>query len=272
VKRHVLPIVLAGCLLGLVPMSPADAAVNRKWGQVLDSYGAKLFACRLPERSSLGTVWRYYVRSANHSRVQVKVSVRVRRWVFDQHRTFTKEAWVRTVPRGGSTPVGSVRVWDHHASEGRFADFVSFRVGRPSSDGQVLQWETMYPTGAPRCDLPAHAISWQGSGYVSPTLGRMQTCANGFLDERGPRWFWRFRGDATHTDQTLKYNARIYRVVGGQTRAFWSVTKAPGGYTAASSMSQSRRDVGSAEEDQFQIGISPDNTDTGGGLSPRNVC
>src|SRR4051812_10506286 len=123
---------LAGSLLGLVLVAqPAGAATQRHWGLAVDSYGARLYVCRLPEHTKLGTMWRHYVRGANPSRVRGRATVKVTRWVFRPSHNVVKDKWVRSVPSGASTAVGSVRVWDHRASEGRFADFVDFKVVRP---------------------------------------------------------------------------------------------------------------------------------------------
>jgi hypothetical protein len=275
-KRRLLVIILTGCLIGLAPVQSADAAVARKWGQVLDSYGAKLFVCRLPEHTGLGTMWRYYVRSANHSRVKVRVSVRVSRWVFRQKRTFTKESWVRIVPRGGTTSVSSVRVWDHRASDGRFADFVTFRIGRPSSDGQVVEWVDMYPTGAPRCDLPIHATSWQGSGFVSRTQGRMQTCANKVLTGGVPTVHWQVRGDARHASRPLNYQTKVYRSSDLQIRRSWSSTIPPGGFTEPARLAQSvAPEAPTGQAENFDLAISEageSSSDFGGAGDAKNVC
>lgn len=270
-RQRAVVILLAGCLLGLTPQ-PAEAAVTRKWGQVLDSYGARLFACKMPERTDIGTRWRIHVRAVNRSPVTVRVSVLVRRWVVRQGETITKQAWARDLAPGASTPVGAVRAYDQRVGEGRFFDYLDFRVRR-NNDAQVLQWQSMYPTGVPRCDLPASAISWQGSGYVSQNGGRMQVCGNMLLDADGPTMFWRFRGDATHTDQTLHYNAEVVRVEDWFKRASWTRTIPPGGYTEAGSMEQSMGFVNSHSEEYF--GVSVEHTSTGASAwygEARNVC
>ena len=267
---------VVSCLVGLLLVAPADAAVRRHWGLATDSYGARLFVCRMPEKTRLGTMWRHYVRAANHSRVRVQVSVKMTRWVFHPSRNVIKDTWVRSVPAGRSTPVSSVRVWDHRASEGRFADFVDFRLLRPS-DGQVLEWQTLYPTGAPRCDLAPDAISWQGSGLVSPTGGRIQLCANMFLKATGPTTRWRVRADATHASRPLTYHAYIARVSDGQVRQTWAETLGPGGYSPAGVLSQPL-DIDPATNswaEGFNIqvtepGESPNGW--GSGRGPRNIC
>ena len=270
-RQRALIVVLVGCLLGLLPL-PADAAGSRKWGQVLDSYGARLFACKMPERTDIGTRWRIHVRAVNKSPVTVRVSVLVRRWVVRQGETITKQAWVRDLAPGASTPVSAVRAYDHRVAEGRFFDYVDFRVRRRNDD-QVLQWQTMSPTGPPRCDLPVSTISWQGSGYVSQNGGRVQVCGNMLLDADGPVMFWRFRGDATHTDQTLNYNAEVVRVADWFKRDSWTRRVPPGGYTEAGSMEQSMRVVNSGSEEYF--GVSADSTRTEASAwfgAARNVC
>jgi len=272
-NQRILVILLAGCLLGLAPQ-PADAALARKWGQVLDSYGARLFACKVPERTDIGTRWRINVRAANHSPVAVHVSVRVRRWVVRQERTITKQAWVRDIAAGVSTPVGAVRAYDRKVGEGRFFDYVDFRVRR-NNDAQVLEWQSMYPTGAPRCDLTPKAISWQGSGFVSPTKGRMQICSNKFLNGSGPTVDWRFRGDATQAQRTLNYQAKVYRNSDLQVRGSWSRTIPPGGYTEPGRLTQSIAPVpptGSAESFAMDITEAGTTSTSFGGVGPKNVC
>ena len=150
--RVLLASALAGCLVGLMFVAvpgPAGAVVRRHWGLATDSYGARLYVCRMPEHTKLGTMWRHYVRVANHSRVRVVASVKVTRWVLHPSHNVVKETWVKSVPAGSATPVSSVKVWYQRASEGRFFDYVSFQVRRPF-DGKVLKWEGLLPTGAPR--------------------------------------------------------------------------------------------------------------------------
>jgi hypothetical protein len=278
-KRRVLVLMLAGCLLGLMPMQSADAVVHRKWGQVLNNYGARLFVCRMPERSRLGTpgtLWRYYLRGANHSRARVVVSARVTRWVFATDRTFIKASWVRTVPIGGTTAVGTVPIYDQRASSGRFAEFIAFRVRRPF-DGQAIAWGNMFPTGAPRCDLPVRAIGWQGSGLVSSTQGRIQLCSNMFLSARGPTTRWRVRGDARQATRPLNYQAKVARVSDGHASASWSQTIPPGGYTQAGLLTQSLEidPATNSWASGFNIAVTEaGTTDTsyGSGMGPRNIC
>jgi hypothetical protein len=273
-RQRALVILLAGCLLGLAPQ-PVEAAVTRKWGQVLDSYGARLFACKMPERTDIGTRWRIHVRAVNRSPVTVRVSVLVRRWVVRQGETITKQAWARDLAPGVSTPVGAVRAYDHKVGEGRFFDYVDFRVRR-TNDARVLEWPSMYPTGVPRCDLPVSAISWQGSGYVSQTKGRMQICANMILDGNGPEVLWRFRGDATQAQRTLNYQAKVYRNSDFQVSGSWSRTIPPGGYTEPGSLSQSIAPGPPGQQaETFDIDITEEGTSStsfGGRGSPRNVC
>jgi len=278
-KRCALAVILAACLFGLTPTQPADAVVHRRWGQALDSYGAKLFVCRLPERSKLGTpgtLWRYYLRAVNHSRIKVVVAARVKRWVLAQDRTITTKSWVQSLPIGGRTAVGSVPVYDHHASEGRFFDYISFRVRRPF-DGKAIEWETMYPTGAPRCSLPAGVLFWQSSGFVNNTDGRFQLCSNMFLDAGGPATRWRFRGDATRATRPFNYQAKVARVSDGQVSESWSQTIPPGGYTQRGSMTQPLEIDPATRSwaNGFNIGITEaGTTDTGHGtgLGPKNIC
>jgi hypothetical protein len=278
-QRRGLAAILAACLLGLMPTQSADAVAHRRWGQALDSYGAKLFVCRLPERSKLGTpgtLWRYYLRAVNHSRVRVVVSARVKRWIFAQDRTVTKKSWVRSLPIGGRTAVGSVPVYDQHASSGRFADYISFRVRRPF-DGKAIEWETMYPTGAPRCSLAAGVIAWQSSGFVNNTDGRLQLCSNKFLDARGPTTRWRFRGDATRATRPFNYQAKVARVSDGLVSGSWSQTIPPGGYTQRSSLTQPLEidPATNSWANGFTIAVSEaGTTDTGygSGIGPKNIC
>ncbi len=227
--------VVLSCLVGLSYAAPAGAVVRRHWGLAVDSYGARLFVCRMPERTKLGVMWRHYVRVANHSRVRVQASVRVTRWIFRPSHNVAKDSWVRSVPSGGSTSVGSVRVWDQRASEGRFADFVAFKVVRP--DGKVLQWQGLYPTGAPRCDLSPSAVSWQGTGGSS-TLGRIQACTNMFLKSTGETARWRVRADATHATRPLTYHAFVESIGDGAVRQEWHRTFGPGGYSDPGVLSQ----------------------------------
>jgi hypothetical protein len=267
---------LAGSLLGLVLVAqPAGAATQRHWGLAVDSYGARLYVCRLPEHTKLGTMWRHYVRVANHSRVRVRATVKVTRWVFRPSHNVVKDKWVRSVPSGASTTVGSVRVWDHRASEGRFADFVDFKVVRP--DGQVLEWQTLYPTGAPRCDLAPGAISWQGSGLVSPTKGRLQLCSNMFLKATGPTTRWRVRADATYATRPLTYHAFVAKVSDGTVRQSWEETFGPGGHSAPGVLTQPLDIDPSTNSwaEGFNISITEAGEEPNGwgsGIGPDNIC
>jgi hypothetical protein len=270
VRLRIFGVVLGLVLLAAFSPSPATAAVSRKWGQVLDSYGAKLYACRVPQHTKHGTVWRTSVRVANHSRVRVRASVRVIRTMATTGRQRTQHTWARTVAAGGSTSVGLLPVYDTGASN-RFHENVTYRLGRPY-DALVLQWDSMVPTGVPRCDLPVKAIAWQGSGFPSDHGGRMQICSNLLLDGSGARLFWRFRGDATHADEVLHYNARVTSG-NGHAAQTWSRTKSPGGYTPPGSLSQAVSPTGGDQLQYFLFGASPDDTtSTYGTAAFRNVC
>lgn len=270
-KQRLVLLVVVTCLLAAAPTGAAQATVSRKWGQVLDSYGARVYACRLPVHTRAGLQWRYSVRAANRSDVPVEVSVRVRRWVVSQDRTFTRQTWARSLGAGGTTAVGTLSAFDTAVGNTRFFDGLWFLVRRPG-DGQVLQWQGMSPTGPPRCGLPPRSIAWRGSGYVSSTGGRMQVCSNMLLDSVGPGVFWRFRGDSTHTTRTLSYNAKRIRVEDWSTQESWSRTIPPGRYTEPGSMRQSVTDVNSHPEEYFDIGVFEGSTDTNAGIAPQSVC
>lgn len=277
-KRSALIGILVACLIAVAPTQSADAAGHRKWGQALDNYGAKLFACRLPEKSKHGPgfIWRYYLHAVNNSGARVVVAVRVKRWIFDEDKTIIASSWIRSVPIGRSTALGTVAAHDSRSSAGRFADYIYFRVRRPV-DGQVIEWGNMSPTGAPRCDLPTSAISWQGSGYVSRTGGKIQLCSNISLSARGPSALWRVRGDARKASEPAKYQAKVARVSDGQVSASWSQTIPPGGYTQAGVLRQSLEidPATNSWTSGFDIAITqPSESDTsfGSGMGPRNIC
>ena len=271
VPRRVLAFVLAVFLLGLTPVQPAQGVVTKKWGRVLDSYGARAFACRVPVHTRSGLMWRTYVRAVNHSPVSVVASARVRRWVVAQSRTITKQTWSRTLASGQSTAVSSVNVYDTKVGEPRFFDSLWFRIRRPG-DGQVLEWQSLGPLATPRCALPVSAIAWQGAGRLGSEGGRMQVCSSYLLNASGSGVFWRFRADATHASQTLNYNVRRVTVESWITEEEWSRVVPPGGYSEQGSMTQDFDFVNGHPQEDFRIGVTTSGTDTNSGIAAKNVC
>jgi hypothetical protein len=274
-KRAVMVLVLGVGLIGLTPGPSAEAVVTRHWGQAINVYNARLFACKAPVRIKHGIKWRINLRAANHGRVKVVASAKVIRGA-NNHNT-VRDQWARTVQPGASTPVGHVFAADEVGRKGHFPDSVNLTVRRVR-DHQTLTWANIYPRAIPRCDLAPTALSWQGAGPTTRTGGgRIQLCSNQLLDASGPTTRWRIRGDARLAQRSLDYQAKVARVSDGVILKSWSRTIPPGGYTSAGLLTQSMEIDPSTNSTVEDFGIAvhevgtTDTSDTTG-VFPINIC